>query len=82
MYFRAYVGKSYTDHDTIEAARAVPGATVVAIHGGVMVPTTNIQVPDLSPFIIGVVRSGIIIVGLVCVGVPLYVAYFLWHLAN
>jgi len=74
MFFRAYVGKSsFTDHDDLSKAQAVPGAIVVAINGGVMVPVNQVKIPDFSPIAI-TLFSTILLITLM---IPIYVVWML-----
>lgn len=82
MFFRAYRGKSFTDHNDLSEAQAVPGATVVAINGGVMVPVSQVKVPDLPPFLEGLLRLTVTIALVSMVAIPTYFLYIVWQLTH
>lgn len=75
MFFRAYVGKSYTDHDNLKDAQKISGAVVVAVNGGVMVPVSQAKIPDLPSYIIPTII-------VLMVAIPSYFAYLIWQLIH
>jgi hypothetical protein len=82
MFFRAYVGRSFTDHNDLSEAQAVSGATVVAINGGVMVPVSQVKVPDLPLFLEGLLRLTVTIALVLLVAIPSYFVYVIWQLTH